>query len=362
MSNLSLFERYNAAVAQGLIQRDLQQLVVLEQLGSLAQALKQAQRPNFRTWFGLSKPCVKGVYLWGEVGRGKTFLMDLFFETLPIQAKQRWHFHRFMQWVHQQGLPQHRGKKDPLVCLAKQLGQQLQLLCFDEFVVNDIGDAMLLGGLIQALFQQGVTLVATSNVAPSNLYRDGLQRALFLPAIQALEVNTQVIHLYSDKDHRLQFLRSNILYFCPISPETEAQFSTLFHHLACGQPKEESMIQIEGRWIPTKQQAQAVIWFEFSDLCQGGRSVADYIALARDYHTILLSKVPQLNAETEDAARRFIHLIDECYDRKVKLILSSFVPIEQLYMGKQLSFEFKRTQSRLIEMQSAEYLSLAHIP
>jgi cell division protein ZapE len=360
MSNLTLLERYHVAVDSGLIQVDKEQVRALEQLECLANNLEQ-QKPKFINYIIKKKTnSLKGCYLWGGVGRGKTFLMDLFFESIHFKKKQRWHFHRFMQWLHMQ-LREHRGQKNPLEKIAKNLRRSTELLCFDEFFVSDVGDAMLIGGLIQALFDNGIILVATSNVAPRDLYKDGLQRDLFFPAILALEANTKIIHVQSEVDYRLQLLRKNIFYFHPISEKTPGYFSDLFYHLACGMPAENNNIYIEGRTLQSVQQGSGVIWFEFNVLFYGPRSVADYIVLSKQFTTMLISNVPILSSDSEDAARRFINFIDECYDRKVKLILSAEAPIEGLYTGERLKFEFERTKSRLIEMQSSEYLLLAHL-
>ena len=302
---------------------------------------------------------VRGLYLWGSVGRGKTFLVDLFFQSLPFEDKLRLHFHRFMGRVHAQ-LAQLQGEVDPLRAVAAHFAAQARVLCLDEFFVTDIGDAMILAGLLRHLFERGVTLVTTSNIVPSELYRDGLQRAKFLPAIALLEQHCEVLELTSARDYRLRALTSAGVYFTPLGAAAERALQACFERIAPGLRRPEPEILVNGRGIPVKRRADGVIWFEFGALCEGPRAVADYIELAQSFNTVLLSAVPQFSPQTEDAARRFINLIDEFYDHGVNLVLSAATPATELYDGERLRAEFARTQSRLIEMQSAEYLARAH--
>ena len=306
-------------------------------------------------------PPLTGLYLWGSVGRGKTLLMDHFFDCVAEPRKLRLHFHRFMREVHRElaTLPQER---DPLARVADRIAGRARLLCFDELFVTDIGDAMLLGGLFERLFARGVTLVATSNVAPQDLYRDGLQRARFLPAIAALERHCRVVAVEGGTDYRLRALAGAELWHQPLDAGADAALNDAFQRIAGSDGSAGGALEIEGRPIALLRRAEGVAWFEFAALCEGPRATADYIELAREHHTVLVSGVPRFDAGRDDAARRFIALVDEAYDRNVKLVASAAVPIEQLYAGERLAFEFRRTISRLIEMQSLEYLGRAHRP
>lgn len=322
------------------------------------------QRPAASWWrqlFTQTPPPVKGVYLWGSVGRGKTYLMDCFYECLPFAEKRRLHFHHFMQRVHAQlkALP---GQEDPLKIVARRFSEHARVLCFDEFFVSDIADAMLLGRLFNYLFADGVTLVATSNVAPDNLYKDGLQRERFLPAIKSIKQHTHVLNVDGGTDYRLRHLEKTRLYYVPAGAEADAHLEAFFEHLAGGAQASTEALEVNGRDIPLKQHADGVVWFRFTDICGGPRSPLDYIEIARSYHTVLVSGIPSLNADLEDEARRFVALVDEFYDRRVKLAVSAAVPLDHLYTGKHLSFEFQRTVSRLTEMQSRQYLSEPHLP
>jgi cell division protein ZapE len=309
---------------------------------------------------GRRLPPVSGLYLWGGVGRGKTWLMDLFFESLPGQHKLRIHFHRFMARVHA-ALRNKPSTRDPLLEIAREWATQYRVLCFDEFFVADIADAMLLGGLLQGLFEEGVTLVATSNVAPDDLYRDGLQRAKFLPAIDALKNNCRVLHVDGDVDFRLRLLQRSETFLQPLGAHAETALSEAFAAMSAGcslQP----VLEVNGRMLNARKRGDGIIWFGFRELCEGPTGSADYIEIARAFNTVLLSGVPLLDENSADAARRFINLVDEFYDRNVKLLVSAAAGIDSLYAGKRLSFEFQRTASRLTEMQSQEYLARPHLP
>ena len=307
-----------------------------------------------------SAPAIKGLYVWGGVGRGKTFLMDLFFETLPLEAKRRAHFHRIMHDVHQR-LGALGDIEDPLAAVARDIAAEARVLCFDEFFVSDIGDAMILGRLLRGLFDHGVTLVATSNTRPDDLYRDGLQRQRFLPAIDALNRHTQVVELAGNTDYRLQLLQQAGTYLTPDDEAARSRLRDLFRESASSKVEEDGELEINGRALKTRRCAKGIAWFDFAELCDGPRSQADYIEIARWYPTIILSGVPQLDEFSENQARRFVALVDEFYDRHVKLIVSAERPADALYKGKRLRFEFERTVSRLIEMQSTEYLHLPHL-
>ncbi|MDE0350251.1 MAG: cell division protein ZapE [Gammaproteobacteria bacterium] len=306
-------------------------------------------------------PQLGGLYLWGGVGRGKTYLMDLFHECLPLEAKLRLHFHRFMLRVHDD-LRRMSGVANPLQRVADGMADEAAVLCFDEFFVSDIGDAMILGELVGALLDRGVTLVCTSNVEPRRLYENGLQRRRFLPAIERIETRMRVLHLDGATDHRLRVLSDADTYQWPLSEAAEARLAECFAALAPQPPREAERLEVNGREIRTLRCTDDVAWFDFSDLCEGPRSQNDYVELSREFHAVVLSAVPVFDRAREDAARRFIGLIDELYDRNVKLVLSAQGAIGDLYQGERLRVEFDRTASRLREMQSLEYLGRSHKP
>lgn len=303
----------------------------------------------------------KGLYFWGGVGRGKTYLVDTFYECLPGNRKLRVHFHRFMHKVHDE-MKALGGQANPLEIVADHFKRDYDIICFDEFFVSDITDAMILGTLMQALFARGITLVATSNIEPDGLYRNGLQRARFLPAIALIKQHTDIVNVDSGIDYRLRTLQQAEIYHSPLDAKAEQNLQQYFMALSVEPRQQDGAIEIAHRSLAYKREADGIIWFEFSELCESMRSQYDYMELSKIYHTLLLSNVKQMGQGNDDAARRFIALIDEFYERKVKLIISAAVPMEQLYTDGILSFEFKRCLSRLQEMQSQDYLALAHIP
>jgi len=303
---------------------------------------------------------LQGLYMWGGVGRGKTFLMDLFVESLPPGAALRMHFHRFMREVHR-SLNAHAGSSNPLLLVADEFAGKGSVLCFDEFFVSDIGDAMILAEVLAALFDRGVALVATSNVEPVNLYENGLQRSRFLPAIDLLNQHTKILNVDGGIDHRLRVLEQAEIYHVPLDDAAQESLAASFARIAATEQVEaKAVLSIEGRDMQTRSCAEGVVWFDFAALCDGPRSQNDYIELARLFHSVVLSDVPRFTTKLEDQARRFISLVDEFYDRGVKLILSAEEPVESLYQGSRLTFEFERTQSRLLEMRSHEYLAREH--
>ena len=302
----------------------------------------------------------KGVYLWGGVGRGKTYLMDTFFDCLPLERKMRVHFHRFMHRVHDE-LAQLDQQADPLECVADRFKADADVICFDEFFVSDITDAMILGTLFDALFARGITLVATSNIPPHDLYRNGLQRARFLPAIALLQANCEVLNIDSGTDYRLRTLEQAEIYHYPLDAQAERNMAQYFEQLTVAPRYANKAITIHHRDIPTRHEARGVVHFDFATLCQGARSQTDYMEIAQLYHTVLLSEVQQMGEDESDAARRFIALVDEFYERNVTVILSAEVHWEQLYIGQRLAFEYQRCCSRLVEMQSHDYLSQPHL-
>lgn len=361
---MKLREAYEESLRREGHVEDPAQLELIGQFEDLQQRLlaRPPRKGGLRTMFFRSEPQapVRGLYIWGGVGRGKTFLMDLFFESLPLEQKRRIHFHRMMHDVHER-LKTLSFVEDPLDKVAAGIAQDTRVLCFDEFFVSDIGDAMILGRLLEGLFKRGVTLVATSNSPPDELYKDGLQRQRFLPAIQLLNEHTRVVNLDGATDYRLRILQKAGTYLTPDNAAAAQKLDYFFDESASSQVEAETDLDINGRPIRARRCAKGVAWFRFADICDGPRSPADYIEIARWYPSVMISGVPQFDVTREDQARRFISLVDEFYDRRVKLILSADAPIEELYAGKRLSFEFDRTTSRLIEMQSTEYLALPHL-
>ncbi|MFT6528415.1 MAG: cell division protein ZapE [Psychrosphaera sp.] len=304
---------------------------------------------------------VQGIYFWGGVGRGKTYLVDTFFDCLPTEKKLRIHFHRFMHKVHDE-MNKLNGVEDPLKQVAKIFAANTSIICFDEFFVSDITDAMILGTLLDELFKLGVVFVTTSNIVPDDLYKNGLQRARFLPAIALLKKHCDVVNVDSGVDYRLRALEKAEIYHSPCDEQADRNIHSYFQQLAPEPGLQNTSIEIEGRSIATREVADGVVWFNFNAICESARSQLDYMEISRIYHSVLLSNVKQMSRENDDAARRFIAMVDEFYERNVKLIITADVPLEQLYSDGTLSFEFKRCISRLQEMQSHEYLAEPHIP
>jgi cell division protein ZapE len=307
---------------------------------------REAEKKHLLNRFKARKP-VKGLYMWGGVGRGKTYLMDLFYQHIPITKKRRQHFNHFMQDIHQQ-LKRFEGKKNPLLLVAQHIAKDTILICFDELVVVDIADAMILGGLFTALFEQGICLVTTSNVTVDDLYQDGLHRDRFLPAIEVIRQAVDIINVDAGVDYRGKAPAINHRYHTPLQGQADFMRAH-FSQVAEGTPQQGD-INVAGRPLSTIGHAENVAWLDFNVLCNEPRSVADYIALADRFDTVLLSNVIQMHAGMDDYARRFITLVDEFYDRNTRLILSANVPLENLYSGTRLAFEFERTYSRLQEM------------
>lgn len=306
-------------------------------------------------------PSVQGLYFWGGVGRGKTYLVDTFYESLPFAEKMRTHFHRFMQRVHNE-LTHYKGEKNPLTLVASKFASEARVICFDEFFVKDITDAMILANLLEALFERGVVLVATSNIVPDDLYKDGLQRARFLPAIDLLNRHCRVVNVDSGVDYRLRALERAEIFHSPLDEAAEEQLARSFREIAGHAGEANAPLEINQRVLTTRRLHDDIAWFEFAELCDGPRSQNDYIELAREFHTIIVSNVPAMRGGDDDQARRFINMVDEFYDRGVKVLMSAEAPVESLYCDGKLTFEYQRTLSRLQEMQSHEYLALPHKP
>jgi len=369
VTSATLAGRYAELVAGRQIAADPEQRLAIERLDSLRiELVEHPRRYGFWQrrlirWMPkramLAPP--RGVYLWGGVGRGKTLVMDLFFDTLPIAERRRTHFHRFMHDLHVElGRLKHRA--NPLEVVAHRIARRTRVLCFDEFFVTDIADAMLLGTLFEGLFRRGVALVATSNVPPHDLYRDGLQRQRFLAAIALIEANVDVLQVDHGVDYRLRQLERAMIFQLSGTPDADAKLGEAFVAVGGSTGSSDGSLDIAGRSIAYRRLDDGIVWFDFRAICDGPRSQDDYIEIAHEFHTVIVSDVPQFGPSTEDQARRFIALVDELYDRAVNLIISGAVPIVELYQGKRLSFEFQRTTSRLIEMQSRDYLARPHKP
>jgi cell division protein ZapE len=353
-------QRYAAGVARGDWRFDPAQQPALAALDGLHAALLDPPRPGLLARLrGEVPPPPTGLYLWGGVGRGKTFLIDLFYDALPFPEKRRTHFHRFMREVHA-ALRERAGERDPLVSIARGWRESMRVLVLDEFFVNDIGDAMLLGRLLERLFAEGVALVTSSNTAPENLYAHGLQRDRFLPAIALLQAHCATVFLDSPTDYRLRALTRSPVYRAPLDDGSNAWLSARWRELTAGAPHEDGPLLIDGRAIPVRARAEGHAWFDFAALCEGPRAASDYIEIATEHHTVLVGGIPRLDDTRADPARRFVHLVDEFYDRHVNLVCTADADPTALYRGDRLAGAFERTASRLIEMQSAEYLALEH--
>ena len=351
---------YAAGVQRGAWQDDPAQRAALRELDRIHAALSAgADKGLFGRWFGDAAAAPLGLYLWGGVGRGKTFLVDLFHASLAFPDKRRTHFHRFMRAVHAQ-LRAHAGESDPLAAIARGWRRQFRVLVLDEFFVSDIGDAMLLSRLLDRLFDAGVVLVTTSNTPPGQLYRGGLQRVRFEPAITLLQRHCVVLQLDSPHDYRLRALTRSSVYHAPLDANADAWLAARWRELTVGVAIDTAPLAIDGRRVPARGLADGLAWFDFPALCEGPRAAGDYIEIAREFHTVLLGGVPVLRPGDDDAARRFVTLVDELYDRHVNLVCTADAAPASLYVGERLAGAFERTASRLVEMQSEEYLALEH--
>ena len=364
---MSTMHQYQVSLKERGFVADAAQLGVLERLVGLHQDLLTAPTAAVGLKKFLSRlrghqlEPVKGLYLWGGVGRGKTYLFDLFYEYLPFEEKLRLHFHRFMQLVHDE-LKVLKHVSQPLDIVARHMAAKARVLCLDEMHVNDITDAMLIYGLLKGLFNRGVTLVTTSNIPPDELYKDGLQRASFLPAIDLIKQYTEVINMDGGVDYRLRTLDRAEIYHTPLDAAAAACLEKNFHDLAAVERPKVKFILINNRKISVERWADGIVWFTFDALCNTPRSSMDYIEIARYFHTVLVASIPQLDEHSINPARRFVNMVDEFYDRNVKLIITAEVVPDELYQGVRLEFEFTRTVSRLREMQSHDYLARPHLP
>ncbi len=348
---------------------DAEQKAVLQAFGRLHEDLAELQRVEGSLMRLLARRrVVPGIYLWGGVGRGKSFLMDSFFHGVPLGRKRRIHFHRFMQEVHR-GLTERQGQADPLRRLAGDIARDVRLICLDEFHITDITDAMLMRRLLEGLIGEGVVLVTTSNFAPDDLYLHGLQRNQFLPAIELIKSSFEVINVDGGTDYRLRELERAGIYHT--EADADARLDHAFASIARHETPDAEDLEVEGRMIRVRRQAPGIAWFDFRELCDGPRGKPDYIELARRYHTVLLSGVPCFGPDDADRLRRFVWLVDEFYDRRVKLMLAAAVPADELVRSEKASDRFQanlnvslkeRLASRLTEMQTRAYLHAPHLP
>ena len=353
---MNVREYYLQSLSEKGYQADKAQMAAIERLQRFYDdwvTYKQARSSPLRKLF--RRPAIpRGVYMWGGVGRGKSFLMDAFYQTVPLKRKARLHFHEFMQGVHRE-LEQVKGQSDPLDAVALKVAKRYRLICFDEFHVSDIADAMILYRLLLKLFEHGVSFVMTSNYEPSKLYPDGLHRDRIVPAIKLIQSRMDVMNVDTGVDYRRRSLEQVRMYLTPLGDQTQSELQSAFDHLSDGAPR-EPVLTVQNRELRAVALSGSVVWFDFNTLCGGPRSQNDYLELASRFHTVILSDVPRMKASQSSEARRFTWLIDVFYDHKVKLIISAECEAEQLYTEGQMSNEFHRTVSRILEMQSKEYL------
>lgn len=365
MNNMGIKKAYRQALITQGFNSDPAQEKVVATLDEIQVALLKKHRTTSNIFyryisiFTQNNPAVCGLYLWGDVGRGKTWIVNLFIDSLPAVKTKRLHFHHFMIDIHKR-LATLTQQKNPLEVIAKHYSNKYQVLCLDEFIVTNITDAMLLNGLLDALFRQGITLIATSNRIPEDLYKNGLQRERFLPAIDLIKKHTRVVHLDGDMDHRLALLEAADIYLSPVTQSTHQYLLKNFEALATDTIKTNKILTINKRPIKAEYHSDEVAWFSFNTLCDAPRATPDYIELAKLFHTIFITDVPEMDEYLDDKARRFIYLIDEMYDRSVKVVISAELPAGSLYTGRLLQFAFNRTASRLTEMRSEAYLSRSH--
>jgi cell division protein ZapE len=366
MNNLTPIQRYKEDIRAGRIITDPIQKHAVQATQDLYDHVcnrsseKQSIFKRLGKFIAPASKSVKGIYFGGGVGTGKTYIVDNFFESLPIDKKLRIHFHRFMQRVHGE-LKSLENVEDPLQVVADEFAKQAKVICFDEFHVSDITDAMLISGLLSAIYARGIILVSTSNQHPDRLYWDGLQRSRFFPAIELIKQHAEIINIDSGIDYRFRYLDTAEIYHYPLDHLAHEVLTQNFENIAPNTGRANRTIEIERRKINTVNCADGVVWFDFFTICNSPRGPADYIEIARQFQTVLIENIPQMDEEMNDQVKRFIILVDEFYDRNVKLIITAEVIINDLYTGKRLEFEFERTRSRLIEMQSHEYLAKQHL-
>lgn len=356
----SPLQHYEQALLSGNFSEDSQQRQAMTYLDDVYQNIVKS-RDSKKGFFGFFKKheTPKGLYMWGGVGRGKTWMMDMFFDSLPQERKMRLHFHHFMKRVHHE-LNQLKGQPDPLQKVANIIHQEADVICFDEFFVSNVSDAMILGDLFGMLFDKGITLVATSNIAPDGLYKNGIHRDRFLPAIEQVKKHTTVMNIDAGIDYRLRVLQQAKLYVSPLTEESQSWLQERFNALSQNQVVHHEPIMINGREIAVIAKTENILYCNFRALCMSPRSASDFIEIANQFSTVLIDNVPELNDIVADPTRRLIYLVDEFYDRRVKLLMRAEQSILELYQGEKLAFEIERTRSRLLEMQSQDYLALPH--
>jgi cell division protein ZapE len=369
---MSLIEHYTTALQQPDMVSDAAQQQAITKLDALSNALVTQTSKPFSGFLTRHLPLtrhlstINGLYLWGDVGRGKTWLMNLFYEELPVRKKCRIHFHHFMLDIHEKldvlSKQKSGNRKNPLQSIARDLAEKYRVICIDEFIVTNITDAMILGELLEALFKNSVCLVVTSNRIPDDLYINGLQRERFLPAIELIKTHMEIFHLDGGVDHRTSLLEQSDIYYCPADALVDQTILQRMQELAVTPVTKNRILKILHREIKTRYCSDEVAWFEFETICTSPRAAQDYIALAQQFNTIIVTNIPVMDEYSDDKARRFIYLIDELYDRNVKLIASAEAEPDNLYHGNMLEFAFHRTSSRLIEMRSHQYLSQQHKP
>lgn len=356
----SPLQQYEQALLSGNFSEDSQQRQAMTYLDDVYQNIVK-NRESKKSFFSFFKSheMPKGLYMWGGVGRGKTWMMDMFFDSLPKERKMRLHFHHFMKRVHHE-LNQLKGQSDPLQKVADIIYQEADVICFDEFFVSNVSDAMILGDLFGMLFNKGITLVATSNIAPDGLYKNGIHRDRFLPAIEQVKKHTTVMNIDAGIDYRLRVLQQADLYVSPLTDESQSWLQERFNALSQNQVVYHEPIIINGREIEVIAKTENILYCNFRALCMSPRSASDFIEIANQFSTVLIDNIPELNDIVADPTRRLIYLVDEFYDRRVKLLMRAEQSILELYQGEKLAFEIERTRSRLLEMQSQDYLSLPH--
>lgn len=355
MKMMTPIDYYHNACKKGIVYEDPQQLSALNHLQRVYKELMEEDHKRASFYGVLRRPrLVRGVYLWGGVGIGKTFLMDCFYQALPIKKKMRMHFHQFMQWIHTE-LKKHQGKMNPLEKVAEDIAKNTIILCFDELFVSDITDAMLLGRLFKEIFSRGVALVTTSNSKPDDLYKNGLQREQFLPAIETLKTHLEVVHLPSTIDYRLRHLQAAGVFYSPLNAEAKQKMEKSFRVLTAGKELRHNPIVICDRPINIKKAAGDVVWFDFIDICTVPRSQKDYLEIAKNYRTVFISDIPIIPPNAKDMICLFICLVDVMYDARVRMLISAAEPVSEIYSRGYMILEYTRTHSRLLEMQSLEY-------